>query len=345
MAGATPATSPTSYTWSPQNGTLANLDPNGDSVNVNPSSLTPPQVFTYTLSGSQNGCVSAPVVITVTVTSPPPPQYVASPSVICSGGETQLSVNGMPSNTTYTWSETNNTGGLGSLTGSFVQVTPIPYYGVIDTTYTYYVSLNIPGCPPYAPHTITVFVHPAPRVSFVLQKDSSAANTWDVYPTYSSYVTTANWNWGDATSITNGLYPSHTYATAGSYSICVTASYTSNNLTCVGPPICQNDSLYRLAYNSASSAMVHVNVINKTAGIQQLTANKQQFSVYPNPASGTINIQSNTELGTVSIYNSLGESILQIKSKNVKEQVDLSKFPSGIYIIQTQTKYIKLIKE
>jgi|GEM_PF-1259861 len=83
-------------------------------------------------------------------------------------------------------------------------------------------------------------------------------HTWDAYPSYSSYVTSARWYWGDGTS-TTGLYPSHTYSVAGRYNICV-AAYSSCGDSAI---YCQNDTVYRLGNNNNTlSSMININVVS-----------------------------------------------------------------------------------
>jgi trimeric autotransporter adhesin len=85
--------------------------------------------------------------------------------------------------------------------------------------------------------------------------------------------------------------------------------------------------------------------IEHMAGIENNHFNNQNPNIYPNPSTNIITIQSSKELDTIIIYNSLGEMVLQAKSKNIKEQIDIGNLPSGIYIIHTQNKYLKLIKQ
>jgi trimeric autotransporter adhesin len=80
-------------------------------------------------------------------------------------------------------------------------------------------------------------------------------------------------------------------------------------------------------------------------GIKELGIRKMELNIYPNPSSGIVTIQSPTELGTITIYNSLGEIVLQIKSKNTQEQIDVSKLSPGVYTISAQGIYKKIIKE
>ncbi len=157
------------YTWTnaPTTAPPTYLNVNGDSVNVNPSTLVPPKAFNYTVTGTAvDGCISAPVVETVTVIPIPTPYYHANPDSICSGNHTILSVDSMPLTTTYTWTA-NPTAGLGTNSGPFAQATPI-YFNYSnspnDTNVFYQVQINLPGCPPYQPHTFSIWVLPLPHV-------------------------------------------------------------------------------------------------------------------------------------------------------------------------------------
>jgi len=75
------------------------------------------------------------------------------------------------------------------------------------------------------------------------------------------------------------------------------------------------------------------------------TNNNKQFQVYPNPANNSVSIQSLSEIGLTTIYNSIGKIIFQKNINSNEQQIDLSKLPSGIYILQTQGRQNKFIKE
>jgi len=80
-------------------------------------------------------------------------------------------------------------------------------------------------------------------------------------------------------------------------------------------------------------------------GINQVTGKANQVAVYPNPSSNNITIKSETELGLMTIYNSLGEIIYKEKTNSTQQQIDISKQAAGIYFLQAQNTYIKIIKE
>ncbi|MGZ3904873.1 MAG: T9SS type A sorting domain-containing protein, partial [Bacteroidia bacterium] len=192
------------------------------------------------------------------------------------------------------------------------------------------------GC--YATDTIKVNIDQIPFGMFNIVQDA-LPNTWDAYPTYSSNVAYCKWDWGDSSS-TYGLYPNHIYTNPGRYNICMTV-YTGycNDSTVY----CLSDSLYRVAINVGNTP-VYVNVLHSTTGVNMLTNFNNNIAVHPNPAENQITVQSSPELGSIVINNSLGEVIFQVVSKNASEQIDISKFPAGMYFIEAKNKRIKLIK-
>lgn len=72
-----------------------------------------------------------------------------------------------------------------------------------------------------------------------------------------------------------------------------------------------------------------------------------KFSVYPNPVSNFINIQSKSQIKKVEIYNSIGQLL---KSERHKINIDFSNYLSGVYFIKIldeegNSEIKKLIKE
>ncbi|MBL7932712.1 MAG: hypothetical protein JNL60_12460, partial [Bacteroidia bacterium] len=107
----------------------------------------PTVTTTYTVVGSSGGCVSAPVITTITVNNGPVLTASANPPGICAGQSATLTASGA---TPLTWQP-------GGLSGSPVIVTP-------TSTTTYSVSgTNGLGCS--TTQTVTVFVTPIPAVT------------------------------------------------------------------------------------------------------------------------------------------------------------------------------------
>ena len=327
------ATGATTYTWTQSLNTMpANyLNPGGDSVFVNPSTLQPPMAFTYSVTNiSTNGCVSKPATASVTAIAPPTPYYIVSPATICLGGHTTLSVDSMPATSTYTWTNIGGAaGGLGGFAGALQQASPI-YFGTVDTTFNYQVhfQMNIPSCSAIIPHTFTVHITSLPTVSYTLTPDATP-HTWDAYPNYQAGITSATWYWGDGTS-TTGLYPSHTYSVAGSYNVCVEVTNASG---CVSPKYCQTDSLFRLANNSTYSSMVQLNVKSGIAGIAQVAGINNLVNIYPNPATTSLQValSVNSEGGTILITDMLGNTVKQVSGINNQVSINVADLSEGVY--------------
>ncbi len=62
--------------------------------------------------------------------------------------------------------------------------------------------------------------------------------------------------------------------------------------------------------------------------------NLDDFSIYPNPTSGLLNIAGGDHISSVTVYSVLGKLVLTAKSKTI----DVSQLKSGIYVIMVQDK-------
>lgn len=102
----------------------------------------------------------------------------------------------------------------------------------------------------------------------------------------------------------------------------------------------------RLGNNTAMGAIVKSksNITNNRGiGIQEVAGAK--VALYPNPAANSVTVAGQKELGTITLMNSIGVVVYQMQSKLMQEQIDLGKLPAGIYILQAQGRFMKLIKE
>ncbi len=250
----------------------------------------------------------------------------ATQGFIC-GGPSSVTLTASGANT-YTW----NT----SATTNNIVVTPS-----VTTTYSVAGTGTMTGCTSLsAITTITVSPNPAPITSFTLTQDT-APHTWDAYAGYPSDITNASWSWGDGTS-TIGLYPSHIYATPGSYNVCVTVTVTTG----CSATYCQSDSVYRLANNSVYSNMVYVNVLhhNQATGIKQFTNSNGRVNIYPNPNNGNFIIETNsTAKQTIQIYDVTGKLVLS-QTINGKTNIDASSLNEGVYNISIQNSDFRINK-
>jgi hypothetical protein len=86
------------------------------------------------------------------------------------------------------------------------------------------------------------------------------------------------------------------------------------------------------------------NSLCTTMGIAE-SVKTNGINLSPNPAKNSVTIRSETELGMITILNSLGETIYKEKIYSTRIEIDLSGKASGIYFIQTASEHIKFIKE
>lgn len=86
----------------------------------------------------------------------------------------------------------------------------------------------------------------------------------------------------------------------------------------------------------------HVRIFNLSEVLSTNSSNLSQTSIFPNPASDVININTNNEiLKEVLIYNSLGQMVK--KSNQIK--VDTLNLDKGIYFITIETEQGKSTKK
>ncbi|CAN5372365.1 hypothetical protein BH11BAC1_BH11BAC1_09340 [soil metagenome] len=70
-------------------------------------------------------------------------------------------------------------------------------------------------------------------------------------------------------------------------------------------------------------------------GIIQNTIQAENFTVSPNPANNSITIKFlSEEEGTVQILNLFGQVVFLEKINAEQTQIDVSKFPSGMYAVR-----------
>ena len=214
---------------------------------------------------------------------------------------------------------------------------------------TYVVSLQITNSAQSCSSTYTaavtvsnVGVTPCtPSVTFVMHQDSvnPQPGVWQVSSYYSPQVTSAVWFWGDGTS-TAGFAPTHNYAAAGHYTICVKVYSSCGD----SATTCQNDSLFRMAYNSTNGAnnMISVTVLNVNAtDVKAIVKESAQVVVYPNPSVGVFILSINNiteEKAQISISNILGDVVYnmqeEVNNNTITKEIDLQNLANGAYFMK-----------
>lgn len=162
-------------------------------------------------------------------------------------------------------------------------------------------------------------------VSFSLLPDTSA-HVWNIFPNYPPQTVSASWSWGDST-VTDSLYPSHTYTSSGIKNICVTVIDSNHCAT----TYCQNDSVYR---NSNSNSIIQAHVINSSTGMDRSTISPNTLlNVFPNPANHRFTIKPNSPgQQTINLFNINGSLVLT-QIINGTSEIDVSHLNDGVYTL------------
>jgi PKD repeat protein len=184
----------------------------------------------------------------------------------------------------------------------------------------------------------TIFVN-APclaSVNFNMWKDSTQlpAIVWDAIPNYPNNIVSASWSWGDG-SMTNGLFPSHTYSAAGMYNICVTISVSCGATATA----CSNTNIYKLIDGAQNmSAGATVNVVNALpTGIKTNDPQSIGLKIFPNPNSGQfeVRVEGLNEEASVQMYNLLGEKVFESKlESNGSKKISITDISPGCYLVK-----------
>ena len=75
-----------------------------------------------------------------------------------------------------------------------------------------------------------------------------------------------------------------------------------------------------------------------------LTAEEQILTIFPNPTSGIVTV--NTFAGnTIVIYNIMGKEILRRKAEAETLTINLKDLPNGIYLLRSENEVVKIIKK
>lgn len=186
--------------------------------------------------------------------------------------------------------------------------------------------------------TVTVTPFGACNAGFYLYPDTSvgsAPHTFIGINTSTGSLLTYTWSWGDGTSST-GPYPSHSYASAGLYTICLTVSGAG----CV-------DSFCSTQMLNKTGGMVTVN-IQAPSAVRQVET--KQINVFPNPASDILFLEGMPALSCkAEIFTLNGTKVFSTTLKG-STSLNIQKLPSQFYTLKVtdeegKTYFAKFMKQ
>ncbi len=243
----------TSYTWNFGDGT-------GTSVSTSPSyTYLTANTFTVTLIASNGTCTDT-ITQNVVVNSAPQVSFTSSGATTGCGSLTVNFVN----NTTggggnaYTWNFGDGSGTSAAINPSHTYSTP--------GTYTVTLAAILGSCSDADSIVNYITVNAAPTANF------SATNVClgDVmnFTNSSSGATGYIWDFGDATGTSSSTNPTHTYATANTFTVTLIASDGTCNDTITQNVVVNNAPQVSFTSTGATTACgsLTVNFVNNTTG-------------------------------------------------------------------------------
>ena len=147
---------------------------------------------------------------------------------------------------------------------------------------------------------------------------------------------TYSWNFGDGSPSVTGLNQTHTYATHGSYNVCLTVTGTTTSGVCTSI-FC--DTLTVDSSGNVRSSFT-VTTGNSLSSIEELET-ISEFNLYPNPANDFVKLDFKTTQSsnsTIRIIDLKGSEVMNLtKSINPGSNlitISTADLNEGIYIIQ-----------
>lgn len=322
----TGTTGSTTYTWS-----------FGDNSNSNTASpahtYSANGTYTVSMTANNNGTITCSGTKTAVV-------VVSSYCNLNAGFTYSLGANGLVnffSTTTGTVPSTYYIWQFGTAPNGF-GVNPTHTYpnGTYTVTLTASNASVFPACSDTISQVITVTSNTCVANANFTLVPSLTPQLWYAIPAATANIANASWSWGDASN-SNTLFTSHSYSSAGTYTICLTVTVNCGAVA----TSCNSYAIYR--GTQGSETMVQVNVISEEellTGIKNTTANNANFSVFPNPNKGEFKISisglNNTAV-KLTVCDLLGKAVYEQKGESINgtfvKDLQLSELPNGVYFV------------
>lgn len=345
------ASNVTSYTWAPN-------PSNAISINVSPNVST-----TYSVFGINTaGCISM-AAITVSVISPPALSISNTNTFLCLGETSTLTASGA---STYTWMST--AGQIGS--NAVVNVSPIAtsIYTLIGASGAGCVSM-ISEQVNVDPLVMSVSANTVVCYGKSVDLSASGANNyvWSNGLPFQNISVTATVPLTYTVSGTNNnnCVISNTVSVGVNPLPNVTAS-ASKTLLCKGETVVLTGggaSTYSWSGLGATASVSVTPALNTMytysvtgtdangcvkgaaisidvklcTGLNELLVNNDLISVYPNPSTGSFNIQSDVNMN-LNVVNQLGQVVKTVSLDDTHKQVTVSGLADGVYFITGENK-------
>ncbi|MFD2915601.1 T9SS type A sorting domain-containing protein [Psychroserpens luteus] len=112
-------------------------------------------------------------------------------------------------------------------------------------------------------------------------------------------------------------------------------------------PVTTNANYYLQVWSKDTPGLFDILIQAETLSIEDDISN--QFTLYPNPTSNILNLESVRPITRVKVFDILGKEVLSSESNMTNEKVNISKLNSGLYVvfveIDDRTTVHRIIKE
>lgn len=103
------------------------------------------------------------------------------------------------------------------------------------------------------------------------------------------------------------------------------------------------------AYSTANQNNFYLDNISIDIALPNDTFTKSEFTFYPNPVKGVLNLSYSQTIKSVEVFNFLGQRVHEYVINSNSAQIDMSKLPTGSYLLKVasddQLKTIKIVKQ
>lgn len=231
---------------------------------------------------------------------------------------------------------------------------------------------------PRVPVTLSVLAQPTlaltvsqasvcPGSSSTLTVNGATTYTWSTGSNSPSIVVTPAMATNYSVTGTNTLScSSSTLVTIGTYSLPSVSIVTSANTICAGanavltagggvtylwstaatgsvitvsPTVTTTYSVTGTSAQGCQKTAVHTQSVSPCTGIESLTVSGEAIRIFPNPSNGLITMEFGFEgEKTITITNSIGQVIRQLKTTDEQQTLDLSAEAKGIYLVKVESR-------
>jgi len=221
---------------------------NGGSFSTTNTYTNAAGTYPVSIKDMVSGCVFITSVSIPNAGAPLPPAVTASAASICPGGTITLSVNSPVAGMTYSWTESDGTGGTGT-TYTITNIPSLPNPYMVGVTST---SLGCTGTSNNTSITINP-LPPTPTFSLPTTANDTSCQGAHIALTVNSGTSTAVWYSGGTHIFTGSNYTPPTSLAAGTYTYSIIDSIPMVN-GCINAPASANTVTLSLVINPSPSA-------------------------------------------------------------------------------------------